>query len=415
MTVTTRFRNWLRGEQVQSLTRMKWAFLLMVGLSIYSFIGTSAETTTAPLASLLWMVGIALFLVATVNAFRHMGARVVGQYVSGVHGVRRVLLFAVLLWATSIAGAKIARFFVGMMRDNTVLDHGYNSYVHGAPTVVFLIATAILFFTFVTLGRSALSPATGVTREHLRGADFATREAHEAELQKRYPSLPPTVSIGGVPFPPGHERLHTAIAASTGAGKTVALRGLLDTIRARGDRAIVLDNNSEFMRAFRRPGDLVMSPFNDESLGWRLSNEAKDLYDWDRLASGFVPEGSGSSAEWHEMAKSFFGAVGAGLFEVYDGSFTNAELQRLLIAAEARELAPLVAGTTAEVLAATDDFNSRRLQSVRMSFIANLKAWRFVKDGDFSFGQWIRDDTPEWMFLPYSDRNIEGAPWAFLH
>ena len=44
-----------------------------------------------------------------------------------------------------------------------------------------------------------------------------------------------------------------------------------------------------------------------------------------------------------------------------------------------------------------------------MSFIANLKAWRFVKDGDFSFGQWIRDDTPEWMFLPYSDRNIEQA------
>ena len=124
MTTTKRFQNWLRGEQVQSLTHMKWAFLLMVGLSIYSFIGTSAETATAPLASLLWMVGIALFLVATVNAFRHMGARVVGQYVSGVHGVRRVLLFAVLLWATSIAGAKLARFFVGMMRDNTVLDHG---------------------------------------------------------------------------------------------------------------------------------------------------------------------------------------------------------------------------------------------------------------------------------------------------
>lgn len=78
-----------------------------------------------------------------------------------------------------------------------------------------------------------------------------------------------------------------------------------------------------------------------------------------------MPEGTGNSAEWHEMAKSFFGAVGSGLSEVYDGTFTNAELQRLLISADAGELAPLVAGTTAEVLAATDDFNSRRLQSVR--------------------------------------------------
>lgn len=402
-------KEWLGGEQDQSLSRMKWAFLLMVGLSIYSFIGSSAETATAPLASLLWMVGIALFLVATVTAFRHMGARVVGQYVSGSHGVRRVLLFAVLLWAVAIASATLARFFVGMMRDNTVLDSGYNDYVHSAPTVVFLIASAVLFFVFVTLGRSALSTPEGVTRHHMRGADFATKDQYLAELEKRYPERPRAAEIAGVPFPPGHERMHTAIAASTGAGKTTALRGLLDTIRARGDRAIVLDNNSEFMRAFRQEGDFILSPFHEESVGWRLSNEARDLHDWDRLASGFVPEGSGNSAEWHDMAKSLFGAVGAGLFEVYDGTFTNAELQRVLIAAEADELAPLVSGTTAEVLAASDDYNARRLQSVRMSFIANLKAWRYVKDGDFSLRDWIASDTSEWMFLPYSDYEMTLA------
>jgi len=62
MAATTRLRSWLRGDQVKSLTRMKWAFLLMVGLSVYSFIGSSAATATAPLAGLLWIVGVALFL-----------------------------------------------------------------------------------------------------------------------------------------------------------------------------------------------------------------------------------------------------------------------------------------------------------------------------------------------------------------
>lgn len=243
----------------------------------------------------------------------------------------------------------------------------------------------------------------------MRGADFSSKESYLAELEKRHPVRPPAAAIAGVPFPPGHERMHTAIAASTGAGKTTALRGLLGSIRARGDRAIVLDNNSEFMRAFRQDGDFILSPFHEETVGWRLSNEARDLYDWDRLASGFVPEGNGNSAEWHDMAKSLFGAVGAGLAEVYNGTFSNAELQHILIAAEAEVLAPLVAGTTAEVLAASDDYNARRLQSVRMSFIANLKAWRYVKDGDFSLRDWIASDTSEWMFLPYSDYEMTLA------
>lgn len=409
MSTTKPQGNWLRGYQDESLTRMKWAFLLMVGLSVYSFVGTRADTVTAPLAGVVWLVGVVLFVVAAVAAVRRMGLDVVWQYLSVRHEVRRVLVLAVLLWAVAIAAAYVARFMVRVMRDDTVLDSGYNTYVSGAPTVAFLIATAGLFLIFAVLGRSALSVASGVTREHLRGADFATKESYLAKLKERYTPLPPVVEIAGVPFPPGHERMHTAIAASTGAGKTTALRGLLETIRARGDRAIVLDNNSEFMRAFRRPGDIVMSPFSSESLGWRLSNEAHDLHDWDRLASGFVPEGTGNSAEWHEMAKSFFGAVGSGLSEVYDGTFTNAELQRLLISADAGELAPLVAGTTAEVLAAMDDFNSRRLQSVRMSFISNLKAWRYLKDGDFSFRQWIGKDATEWMFLPYSDYEMNLA------
>ena len=405
----SRLMQWLRGDQDESLARMKWAFLLMVGLAVYAVVGQGANTVKAPLSGVAWWIGLGLFLISAAAASRRMGARVVGQYVSGSHDVRRVLLLGVLLWVTAIVSAFVSRVIVALLRDRTVVDSGYNNYVAGAPMAAFLIGTPILVLLFVILGRSALSTGVGVTREHLRGADFATKESYLAELQERYPTRPAVAEIAGVPFPPGHERMHTAIAASTGAGKTTALRGLLETIRARGDRAIVLDNNSEFMRAFRKQGDIVMSPFSSESLGWRLSNEARDLHDWDRLAAGFVPEGNGSSAEWHDMAKSFFGAVGSGLAEVYDGKFSNAELQRLLIAAEARELAPLVAGTTAEVLAATDDFNSRRLQSVRMSFISNLKAWRFLKDGDFSFRQWIGKDASEWMFLPYSDYEMNLA------
>jgi len=255
----------------------------------------------------------------------------------------------------------------------------------------------------------ALARQPSVYRERIRGADIVNPDRYASLLRERFPDYRAAPEIAGVPYPPGNERMHTAVAASTGAGKTTALRGLLASIRARGDRAIVLDNNSEFLTAFKRSGDLVMSPFSDDGPGWRLSNEARAIYDWDRLADSFVPQGTGSAAEWHGMAKAMFGAVGAGLAEVYDGTFTNVELQRLLTAAEARELAPLLTGTTAEVLASDDENNSRRLQSVRMSFIEHLKAWRFVKDGDFSFRDWISKDSDQWMFLPYSDYEMKLA------
>lgn len=276
----------------------------------------------------------------------------------------------------------------------------------GALTFVLLLLSPVLVMLWIW---QKPIPGPSIWREHIRGAAFLTPDEYRDDYAKKFPAAARAAEIAGLAFPPAGERMHTSISASTGAGKTTALRGLLASIRARGDRAIVLDNNSEFLKAFRQDDDLIISPFDESSPGWRLSNEVRQIYDWDRLADSFVPQGSGNAAEWHGMAKSLFGAVGSGLAEVYDGTFSNAEFQRILITAEALELAPLVAGTTAEVLAADDENNSRRLQSVRMSFIEHLKAWRYLKDGDFSFRDWIAKDTAQWMFLPYSDYEMKLA------
>ncbi len=404
-----RFSGWLRGDESESFVRLKWSFLLMVALVWYTVTGAGfTSTEIAVFSSTTWFIGIAVFGFFLVAASRREGVRSTLKYMAATGSVRRPLLFFVLCWLAfnlaNWAGFAMAGLAIGDLYDSA---YKRDAFLWGS--IFFLASTALLGFSFLMLMPTLFSRPTGINRDFMRGADFITKEDYLAELEQRFPERPQAAEIAGVPFPPGHERMHTAIAASTGAGKTTALRGLLETIRARGDRAIVLDNNSEFMRAFRQSGDVILSPFHEESMGWRLSNEARDLHDWDRLASGFVPEGSGNSAEWHDMAKSLFGAVGAGLFEVYDGTFTNAELQRVLIAAEASELAPLVAGTTAEVLAASDDFNARRLQSVRMSFIANLKEWRYVKDGDLSLRDWIAANSSQWMFMPYSDYEMTLA------
>ena len=100
-----RLPRWLTGEQAESLTRVKWAFLLMAVLSIYSMVGQGAYYTKAPLSGIAWMIGIAVFGFFAVAASRREGVRVVAQYIQGMHRARRVLVFAVVLWATVIASA----------------------------------------------------------------------------------------------------------------------------------------------------------------------------------------------------------------------------------------------------------------------------------------------------------------------
>lgn len=106
------------------------------------------------------------------------------------------------------------------------------------------------------------------------------------------------------------------------------------------------------------------------------------------------------------MAKAMFAAVGGSLWEAYGSALTNAELQRALVAASPSELQPLVQGTSVEALASDDERAASRLQSVRMSFIDSLKSWQYVKDGGFSFREWITRNDETWLFVPYRDFNL---------
>lgn len=111
-----------------------------------------------------------------------------------------------------------------------------------------------------------------------------------------------SVLIAGAPLPPGNETLHTLLCASTGAGKSVTLRALLDNIRARGERAIVLDNGHEFHRRLGRPDDIVMGPLANAH-GWAIANEIRESYEWARFARSVIPDGHGESRSWHDYAQ----------------------------------------------------------------------------------------------------------------
>lgn len=235
----------------------------------------------------------------------------------------------------------------------------------------------------------------GAETEEWKAAERALRKAPNGQDSRIFERW---IRLAQIPIPPANETLHFAVTASTGAGKSVALRGMLADIRARGDRAIVIDNGGEFGRDFGALEDLVLSPFDSRSLGWDLINEVREPYDWPRLARSIVPDGHGNEKSWHEMAQKLLANLGSNTHA------DNAELLNIATGYSAKALQPLLAGTSSSVLA--QDGGERLLTNIRSVFGTTLQCWQYMKGGGFSLRDYMQGADPRWLWIPFQESQL---------
>jgi Type IV secretion-system coupling protein DNA-binding domain len=78
------------------------------------------------------------------------------------------------------------------------------------------------------------------------------------------------VELAGVSIPRSIECEHFLITGATGSGKSMAIRALVRQIEARGELAIVVDPECEYIAEFYRParGDLVLNPVDEHCPYW---------------------------------------------------------------------------------------------------------------------------------------------------
>lgn len=248
--------------------------------------------------------------------------------------------------------------------------------------------------------------AKGIQRTDERGTVTDEWKQAERALRKQPGASNPNtfdgwVRLAGVPVPPKNEALHFLISASTGAGKSVALRGLLADIRERGDRAIVIDNGGEFGRDFGVPDDLVLSAFDKRSVGWNLVNEVREPYDWPRLSRSIVPDGHGSEKPWHEMAQKLIANLGTATHAAND------ELLRVATGYNVDALRPLLEGTSSAVL--THEGGDRLLTNIRSVYGTVLQCWQYMKPGRFSLRDYMQGNDPRWLWVPFKEGELAVA------
>jgi type IV secretory pathway TraG/TraD family ATPase VirD4 len=255
-----------------------------------------------------------------------------------------------------------------------------------------------------------------------RGVVLVDGRALQRRAGRMKRSNPTLLTLAGTAISEADETKHFKLIGTTGTGKSTAIRELLSAAMGRGDRAVFADPDGGYLGRFynRYRGDVVLNPFEPNSVKWDVFAELRNSYDVEQLAAGLIPATEDPSAgEWRGYARTFLCAVmrrcvGSGLRNV-------AELWRLLTMASMEELRPFVDGTPAQPF--LDPDNARMFGSIRSvtgSAIAALEYIQAQRAAPFSVREWVSARAaPGALFIPYKAGQIAAlrsiiATWMRL-
>jgi hypothetical protein len=222
------------------------------------------------------------------------------------------------------------------------------------------------------------------------------------------------VTLAGIPVAAEDETKHFKLIGTTGTGKSTAIREVLSTALARGDRAVIADPDGGYLNNFYDAGrgDIILNPFDPDSMKWNLLGEIKTEYDVEQLARSLIPDNGDADRSWSEYARTFFTAV---VQQALMARIQNdSRIYHLLTQAPAQELKVLLANTPAGPF--LDDGNERMFGSVRSVTSSAVRALKYItrqQGTPFSVHEWVRhgaarqgDGRGGVLFLPYKAGEI---------
>ena len=274
---------------------------------------------------------------------------------------------------------------------------------HGSVQVVAATGiSAVLGYT----GGKVIARGGPPNRLHQRGS-LVAEQPPPAKAQSRRPSDSAGITLAGLEVPALDETKHFKLIGTTGTGKSTAIREIMDSALTRGDRAVIADPDGGYLRRFYRQdrGDIILNPFDERSVKWNPFAEIRKTHDVEQLARSLIPDHDGQDRSWRGYARTFLTAVTR---QAREGGVSDVgELYRLLVVADAGELRGLLHGTPAQPF--LDEHNSRMFDSIRSvtsSAVGSLEYVAQQNGASFSVRNWVSDEQPGVLFIPYKAGEI---------
>jgi type IV secretory pathway TraG/TraD family ATPase VirD4 len=244
----------------------------------------------------------------------------------------------------------------------------------------------------------------GVQGARTRGALVESAAPNQRRTTRRRRRDATLLSVAGIAIAPEDECKHFKLIGTTGTGKSTAIRELIGAALARGDRAVIADPDGGYCRTFhdRYRGDVLLNPFDPESVTWDPFAELQNDFDVEQLVQALIPDcADPATREWRGYARTLVSAL------VRRCRPNVSELWRLLTVAGTEELRRVTQGTAAQPFLEPE--NGRMFGSIRSVAGSALGALEFVqrqRTRPFSVRRWVQSPASPVLFIPYQANQI---------
>jgi type IV conjugative transfer system coupling protein TraD len=266
-------------------------------------------------------------------------------------------------------------------------------------TIIQGVAFTILLFYISYLYLYYRGKKQGET-QHIRGDEFQDAKTVAGMIKKQGAS---SIVIANLPMPKNFECGHIFLHGTTGTGKSVCIKELLDQIRARGEKAIIYDKGCDFTKYYCREEDILLNPLDERTVSWHLWDECRDDADYDSLAAALIPMPSNNADPfWIDAARTIFATTARIMAK--DNRRSMSFFLQTILSDDLVSLNRYLKGTEAASL--VSDKIEKTALSIKSVLITYLRSLKYVKDYTegkkeaFSIRKWIRDDSQtNWLFI----------------
>ena len=275
----------------------------------------------------------------------------------------------------------------------------YQSATRTSPLAFALLflGAAIGLITLFSQSRSADTDA-----QFRRGARLDDTKAIRKQVRKAGGG---DLQIGDIPIPRDLENFGFLICGGIGTGKSVTFCRMLDTIAARGDRAIIADSGGLYAERYGNARSLILNPFDARSIDWSPLAEMHGDWDADAIAKSFIPDGEGNNAVWSQYAQTVLAEI---LKYVLAARSSNSSLVELACNTSDVMLFAALDGTPAGPLIAPG--NGTMGANIRAILSSQCKPLQFLNPDagadSFSITRFMQSGEG-WLHLTYLDNQLD--------
>lgn len=213
------------------------------------------------------------------------------------------------------------------------------------------------------------------------------------------------------------EQTNFLVLGTTGAGKSMVVKPMLNSVISRGDNALIFDEKKEYCSSFyQEESSVLIAPWDSRGTQWFISSDITTVQDAYLVADCLIPASKSKDQMWVKGARLIFIGMLVSLIR-QEKPWGWAELAQLLSLPQEDMLKKLQ-----QYFPIANSFiveKSKTTQGFYVNLIAELSwlevlaiAWSKTDSKGFSMKKWVSKQTNKKIIIIQSDSRYEaiGAP-----